>query len=292
MAFRHDQRALTGASCLAGFALGGFFDGIVLHQILQWHHLLSGVDAAPLADLRMQVLADGLFHALMYVIGLIGLLMLWKRRAALALPRAGRHLMTWVLAGFGGWHVIDALLSHWLLGLHRIRQDAVQPLLWDIGWLAVFGLLPLAAAWRIGTRNGGEPPPGSTTSAADSESGNGAGSDLRGSQATAARSCAWAVALLTLSAGVWSLRPPSDTSQAVIVFRPDISTAQAFDALGAVDARLLWVDGSGDVWAVQGLESSARTALYWRGALFVSGGMSLAGCANWSSSAARNSSDL
>lgn len=24
-----------------GFALGGFFDGILLHQILQWHHLLS-----------------------------------------------------------------------------------------------------------------------------------------------------------------------------------------------------------------------------------------------------------
>ena len=28
-----------------GLSLGGFFDGILLHQILQWHHLLSGVDA-------------------------------------------------------------------------------------------------------------------------------------------------------------------------------------------------------------------------------------------------------
>jgi uncharacterized membrane protein len=24
-----------------GFGLGGFFDGIILHQVLQWHHLLS-----------------------------------------------------------------------------------------------------------------------------------------------------------------------------------------------------------------------------------------------------------
>jgi uncharacterized membrane protein len=32
-----------------GFALGGFFDGIILHQILQWHHLLSGV--APTATM-------------------------------------------------------------------------------------------------------------------------------------------------------------------------------------------------------------------------------------------------
>jgi uncharacterized membrane protein len=26
---------------LLGIGLGGFFDGIVLHQILQWHHMLS-----------------------------------------------------------------------------------------------------------------------------------------------------------------------------------------------------------------------------------------------------------
>ena len=37
-----------------GFALGGFFDGIVLHQILQWHHLLSLVPAVD--SIRLQVL--------------------------------------------------------------------------------------------------------------------------------------------------------------------------------------------------------------------------------------------
>jgi uncharacterized membrane protein len=26
---------------LFGLGLGGFFDGIVLHQVLQWHHMLS-----------------------------------------------------------------------------------------------------------------------------------------------------------------------------------------------------------------------------------------------------------
>jgi uncharacterized membrane protein len=28
---------------LFGIGLGGFLDGIVLHQILQWHHMLSHV---------------------------------------------------------------------------------------------------------------------------------------------------------------------------------------------------------------------------------------------------------
>lgn len=28
-------------AAVLGFALSGFFDGVLLHQILQWHHLLS-----------------------------------------------------------------------------------------------------------------------------------------------------------------------------------------------------------------------------------------------------------
>ena len=55
---------------LLGFAFGGFFDGILLHQILQWHHLLSAINGQ---DIRFQVAADGYFHAFMYVIAAVGL---------------------------------------------------------------------------------------------------------------------------------------------------------------------------------------------------------------------------
>ncbi|MFN4099033.1 MAG: DUF2243 domain-containing protein, partial [Pararhodobacter sp.] len=59
-----DRRTrLRHGSFWLGFALGGFFDGIVLHQVLQWHHLLSGYAPSDTAtDLRFQILADGLFH--------------------------------------------------------------------------------------------------------------------------------------------------------------------------------------------------------------------------------------
>lgn len=36
-------RPLAWAGGCIGFSLGGFFDGILLHQVLQWHHLLSRV---------------------------------------------------------------------------------------------------------------------------------------------------------------------------------------------------------------------------------------------------------
>nr|WP_234895992.1 DUF2243 domain-containing protein [Sinorhizobium medicae] len=58
--------------------------------------------------------------------------------------------------GFGAWHVVDAVLSHWLLGLHRIKMDSTNPLYWDLLWLAVFGVGPLMLGWRFLKR----PPPG------------------------------------------------------------------------------------------------------------------------------------
>ena len=63
---------------LLGVALGGFFDGILLHQILQWHHLLSLIPAV--TDLRTQVLWDGYFHLFMYVLAMVGLWGLWRAR--------------------------------------------------------------------------------------------------------------------------------------------------------------------------------------------------------------------
>ena len=99
------------ASGALGFALGGFFDGILLHQILQWHHLLSGLPQAA-ADLRFLILTDGLFHLAMYLVAALGLLWLWRGRAAVLAPAAARLGLAWGLIGFGSWHIIDALLSH------------------------------------------------------------------------------------------------------------------------------------------------------------------------------------
>ena len=48
-----------------GLGLGGFIDGIVLHQILQWHHLLTDTGdhpMTPVAGLEDNSLADGFFH--------------------------------------------------------------------------------------------------------------------------------------------------------------------------------------------------------------------------------------
>ena len=129
-----------------GFALGGFFDGILLHQILQWHHLLSLVP--DLTDIRLQILWDGYFPALMYLIAAVGLWGLWRAHGR-TYQTLGRALFASLLIGFGLWHVVDALLSHWALGIHRIKLDSPNPLAWDLIWLFVFGVIPLMIGWMF-----------------------------------------------------------------------------------------------------------------------------------------------
>ena len=45
-----------------GLGLGGLLDGVVLHQILQWHHMLTGTGDQPpdtIAGLEANTVADG-----------------------------------------------------------------------------------------------------------------------------------------------------------------------------------------------------------------------------------------
>lgn len=69
------------AGILFGLGLGGFFDGIVLHQLLQWHHMLTSAGYPPdtVPNLEVNTLWDGIFHASSYIFVVVGLIILWKR---------------------------------------------------------------------------------------------------------------------------------------------------------------------------------------------------------------------
>lgn len=243
---------LRWAGYTLGFSLGGFFDGILLHQVLQWHHLLSGLVSAR-QDIGFLMLTDGLFHALMYIVAAVGLWLLWRARRDFAREGADRALLAHALVGFGAWHIVDAVVSHWLLGIHHIRMDADNPLFWDILWLVVFGLVPLVAGLALHRR--------------------------RRRSALMSAPLALAIAVLT-SAGIASLPPPA-SSTVMVVFRPGIEAADAFAALRSVGGRLLWADPGGRVWAVDMSEGGNAAALYGAGALLVSNSVLPAGCLDW-----------
>ena len=140
-----------------GLGLGGFVDGIVLHQILQWHHLLTGTGDHPattVAGLEDNTLADGLFHAATWILVAAATVLIvraWQRRE-LAPPWRTHFGM--LLAGWGVFNLVEGLIDHQILGIHHVRDDLGGPVGWDLGFLAVSLLLIAigAALARSGDR--------------------------------------------------------------------------------------------------------------------------------------------
>jgi uncharacterized membrane protein len=107
---------------LTGFGLGAFLDGIVLHQVLQWHHLVvARVPADDLAGLESNVLWDGVFHLVSWAVVVAGLLWTARSRAALR-PVPWRALLGALLVGWGAFNITDQVVFHLVLGAHHIRM--------------------------------------------------------------------------------------------------------------------------------------------------------------------------
>jgi len=136
---------------LLGLGFGGFVDGIVAHEILQWHHMVSSVDRYPtstLTGLEHNVVADGFFHVATWLLVMAGTtltVLAWRR---------GRIAPSWpfhwglLLAGWGVFNVVEGVIDHQLLRVHHVRDDLGGPLSWDLGFLA-FGAALCAVGWAL-----------------------------------------------------------------------------------------------------------------------------------------------
>lgn len=142
------------AGLLYGLGFGGFVDGIVLHQILQWHHMVSHVEGYPtdtVAGLEVNTLADGFFHVATWFLLLAGSI------AAIKAWREGRFAPSWsfhfglVTAGWGIFNLAEGVIDHHLLGVHHVRDDLGSPLAWDLGFLAI-GALLVIGGWLMHKR--------------------------------------------------------------------------------------------------------------------------------------------
>ncbi|CAM3868563.1 DUF2243 domain-containing protein [Nocardioides zeicaulis] len=145
------ERPSAAAGLMYGVGLGGFVDGIVLHQLLQWHHMVSATGSYPVttvAGLEVNTLADGFFHVFSWLVVVgasIVTLAQWRQGR---LPPSWRFHLGGVLGGWGGFDVVEGLVDHQLLGVHHVRDDLGGPLTWDLGFLALGAALVLAG-WLV-----------------------------------------------------------------------------------------------------------------------------------------------
>jgi uncharacterized membrane protein len=155
---RTSGRAVVAGGVCFGFGLGGLVDGIVLHQVLGWHNLVSTrVPPEDLAALERNLFWDGVFHLATTAVLVVGALLLWwgwERLGRVTADLTG--LGGLVLLGWGAFHAVDQLLFHLALDLHHIRQDATDPAIYDWAFFAIGVILAgvgavLVRRGRIGT---------------------------------------------------------------------------------------------------------------------------------------------
>ncbi len=144
-------KRLRLSGILLGLGLGGFFDGIVFHQLLQWHHMLSHTDDYPMttvAGLEANTLADGVFHVGTLVLTVIGMALLWSALEHEPSPWSARTFIGLVITGWGIFNVVEGVINHQILQLHRVKENASNLLAWDLAFLA-WGAAMMVIGWLI-----------------------------------------------------------------------------------------------------------------------------------------------
>ena len=155
MTDRHDSpsrpttRPLAAGALLIGVGLGGFVDGIVFHQILQWHNMLSArLKPDTVVRIEENMVWDGAFHAFCWVSVVAGLAVLWNAVRNPGVWNRTRTLVGGLLAGFGLFNLVEGVIDHHVLHLHHVHEGP-DHLTADLLFLASGVALLLAGGWLL-----------------------------------------------------------------------------------------------------------------------------------------------
>ena len=145
--------------------MGGFVDGILFHQILQLHNMLSNrVPRDSLVNEQINMVWDGFFHAFTWIAVAAGIVLLWRAVTRGGVLLSGKALVGAALFGWGLFNLVEGTIDHELLGIHHVYQNG-NHLLWDMVFLASGAVLMGVGWWtmqtgfrdRARTRNGEAP---------------------------------------------------------------------------------------------------------------------------------------
>lgn len=138
------------AGIVLGVGLGGFLDGIVLHQIANWHTMGSAVlPPVTMEAMRANMRWDGLFHAFAWLVTLAGAyLLLADAHRGRRLPRPAAFSGQLVL-GWGVFNLVEGVVDHHLLELHHVRDLPAHVPLLDWLFLAIAGAGFIVLGWWL-----------------------------------------------------------------------------------------------------------------------------------------------
>jgi uncharacterized membrane protein len=135
---------------LLGMGLGGFLDGILLHQILQWHNMGSArVPPTTLEAVRANMQWDGFFHAGVWLVTLGGLYLLLRHAREGARLPSTQGFSGQLLLGWGIFNLVEGVIDHHLLQLHHVRDLPVHVPVLDWPFLLLGGAGLILLGWLL-----------------------------------------------------------------------------------------------------------------------------------------------
>ena len=131
-----NSRRLVAAGTVLGIGLGGFIDGIVAHQLLQIHNMLSNrIPVDSLVNAEINMFWDGLFHSLTWLATVYGVYLLWRVGAERESNWSGKILFGSALFGWGLFNFVEGVIDHYLLQIHFVVQRLGQSA-YDVAFVA------------------------------------------------------------------------------------------------------------------------------------------------------------
>ena len=141
----NDKPLITAGTCM-GIGLGGFIDGILFHQILQIHGMLTAkFPKTSIANMEINMFWDGLFHLLTYTMTVAGLALLWRAGARRDVPWSGKTFVASLFVGWGLFNFVEGIIDHHILNIHHVLESHGQSM-FDYLFL-LSGLVFIIGGW-------------------------------------------------------------------------------------------------------------------------------------------------
>ncbi|MDF0726332.1 DUF2243 domain-containing protein [Cytobacillus sp. S13-E01] len=123
-------KGITG-SFVIGFGFLGALDGIIFHQLLQWHSVVMDTNRSG------QIISDGIFNFAVTIALVVGGVLLWLAGKPTDLAKGVSLLIGGILIGGGAFNLIEGITNHHIFQIHRIKPGDPNAIIYDLTFLVL-----------------------------------------------------------------------------------------------------------------------------------------------------------